>query len=131
MKVLFSCGVAMSALMLVLGANSAGEKAKPKYTIKQIMKAHGDEGLLEKVQEGKATAKEKKELVDLYIALHDNAPPRGDKAKWAKVTQALVDTAKDIEAGKDEPAAVKTLTKLVNCKNCHSEFKLPKKKKAG
>jgi len=132
MKALFSCGVAMLALTLVLGVNSAGEKdkkAEPKYTIKQVMmKAHDDDGILSKVQEGTATAKEKKELVELYVALHDNAPPKGDKAKWAKVTQSLVDTAKDIDAGKDEQTAVKTLSKLANWKACHSEFKAPKKK---
>jgi hypothetical protein len=134
MKALLSCGVAVLSLMLVLGVNSAGEKdkkAEPKYTIKEVMKkAHDDEGLLEKVQEGKATAKEKKELVELYVALHDNTPPKGDKAKWAKVTQSLVDTAKAIDDGKDEKMAIKTLTKLVNCKNCHGEFKAPKKKAA-
>ena len=126
MKALLSCGVAVLSLMLVLGVNSAGEKdkkAEPKYTIKEVMKkAHDDEGLLEKVQEGKATAKEKKELVELYVALHDNTPP--------KVTQSLVDTAKAIDDGKDEKMAIKTLTKLVNCKNCHGEFKAPKKKAA-
>jgi hypothetical protein len=132
MKALISCGVAVLSLVLVLGVNSAGEKdkkAEPKYTIKEVMmKAHDDDGILSKVQDGTATAKEKKDLVELYVALHDNAPPKGDKAKWAKVTQSLVDTAKAIDAGKDEPAAVKTLSKLVNCKNCHSEFKAAKKK---
>jgi hypothetical protein len=132
MKALISGGVAVVSLALVLGVNGAGEqdkKADPKYTIKEVMmKAHDDDGILSKVLEGKATTKEKKDLVELYVALHDNAPPKGDKAKWAKVTQSLVDTAKSIDAGKDEKMAVKTLFMLANCKACHTEFKAPKKK---
>jgi len=121
----------MLSLMLVLGVNNAGEKdkkAEPKYTIKEVMmKAHDGDGILSKVLDGKATATEKKELVELYVALHDNAPPKGDMAKWAKVTQSLVDTAKSIDAGNDAKA-VKTLFMLANCKACHTEFKAPRKK---
>jgi hypothetical protein len=130
MKMLLAGMVAMVSLVLVLGANQAGEKdkkAEPKFKIKEVMaKAHGEEGLLEKVTEGTATAKEKKLLVEMYAALHANTPPKGDQAKWAKVTQSMVDGAKAVDDGTDEKG--KALAKLVNCKACHAEFKAPKKK---
>jgi hypothetical protein len=131
MKTLFAAGVALLSLALILGVGDAGEKGKkPKYTIKEIMnKAHDEGGLLEKLGEGMATAKEKKELFELYVALHENAPPKGDKTKWAKVTQSIVDAAKAVADSKDEKdqSPVKALVKLVNCKNCHADFKPPKK----
>jgi hypothetical protein len=130
MKVLLAGMVAVFSLALVLGANQAGEKdkkAEPKFKIKEVMaKAHGEEGLLEKVTEGTASAKEKKLLLEMYVALHDNTPPKGDPAKWAKVTQSMVDGAKAVDDGTDEKG--KALAKLVNCKSCHAEFKPPKKK---
>ena len=126
MKVLFAGGMVVLSLGLFLGVSSAGEKGKkaePKYTIKEVMeKAHSDGGLLEKVSEGTASAQEKKQLVEMYVALNSNKPPRGDKAKWAKLTQSLVDAAKAVDAGKGEKA-VKSLEMVTNCKNCHSQFK--------
>jgi hypothetical protein len=132
MKTLVACAAGLLALALMLGAGSAGEKGAkaPKYTIKDVMKkAHDEGGLLEKVGEGTASAKEKAQLLELYVALHDNAPPKGDKAKWAKATQAMVDAAKAVADSKDDKdqAPIKALVKLVNCKNCHTEFKAPKK----
>jgi hypothetical protein len=127
MKALFAGGAAVLTLVLILGVNQAGEKDKPKYTIKEVMKtAHSEGGLLEKVAEGTANAKEKAQLLEMYTALHKNVPPQGDKAKWAKITQTMVDAAKAVNDGKDEKAGA-TLSKLVNCKNCHGEFKPPKK----
>src|SRR5882724_3056408 len=108
MKMLLAGMVAVFSLAIFLGADQAGEKdkkAEPKFKIKEVMaKAHAEGGLLEKVTDGTATAKEKKELVELYVALHDNIPPKGDQSKWAKVTQALVDAAKAVDDGKDEKA---------------------------
>jgi hypothetical protein len=131
MKALFAGVVAVLALVLVLDVNSAGEKDKkdekgtPKYKIKEVMKKAMDEGgLVEKVAEGTATAAEKKELVELFIALHDNTPPRGDKSSWDKVTSTLVELAKRVEKGE---AKGETLVKVINCKACHGEFKGAKK----
>src|SRR5882724_7769 len=127
MKMLLAGMVAVFSLAIFLGADQAGEKdkkAEPKFKIKEVMaKAHGEEGLLEKVTEGTATAKEKKLLVEMYVALHENRPPMGDPAKWAKVTQAMVDGAKAVDAGKDDKGV--SLAKVVNCKVCHAEFKAP------
>lgn len=103
-----------------------------KQTVKEVMrKAHAEGALLEKVVEGTATANEKKQLVKLYVDLHNNTPPNGDHAKWAKVTQMLVDAARAVEDAKDESAqnARSSLAKQVNCKSCHDEFRPKKKQK--
>jgi hypothetical protein len=121
MKALIAGFVTMIGLVLVLGADGAGEK-EPKYKIKEVMKKAMAGGLCKKCASGSASAEEKKQLVEMFVALHDNKPPKGDEAKWTKVTQALVDAAKAVEAGTDDKAG-KALAMLVNCKACHGDFK--------
>jgi mono/diheme cytochrome c family protein len=73
------------------------------------------------VADGKATAEEKKQLVEFYVALAANKPPKGDEASWKEKTAALLAAAKDAEAGKEGAGAA--LTKAVNCMACHSAHK--------
>jgi hypothetical protein len=98
-----------------------GDKKKPKYTIKEVMKkAHAKDGILAKVKSGKASKEDLKELVVLYEALAQNKPPKGDLKDWEKRTTAMVKAAK--AAAKDEKEAM-ALVKLVNCAECHKEHK--------
>jgi hypothetical protein len=122
MKALIAGFAATIALVLVLGSDGAGGEKEPKFKIKEVMKKAMAGGLCKKCASGQATAEEKKQLVEMFVALHDNAPPKGEKDSWAKVTKALVDAAKAVEAGTDEKAG-KALAMLVNCKACHGEFK--------
>ena len=121
MKVMLAGFVGVLMMVLVLNVDGAGEKA-PKYKIKDVMQKAMKGGLCKKVATGKASAEEKKQLVEMFVSLHANKPPKGDEAKWSEVTKALVDTAKKIEAGTDEKATM-TLAKLANCANCHKQFK--------
>lgn len=96
---------------------------KPKYTIKDVMKkAHkGPDALLKKVESGKASKDEMKELVTMYKSLEMNKPPKGEEAAWKKRTKALVAAANAaIEEKKD---ASDLLKKATNCKNCHDAHK--------
>src|ERR1700730_17023597 len=79
--------------MTVLGAADT----KPKYDIETIMeKAHDDDsGILKKVVAGKATAEEKKTLLELYTELAKNKPPKGEAKSWKEKTTALVSAAKE------------------------------------
>ena len=127
MKALFAGMVATVAMVLVLSSTGAAQKDKdekkePKYKISEVMQKAMKGGLCKKCASGDATAAEKKMLVEMFIALHENTPPKGEKDSWAKVTKALVDAAKAVDEGKDE-AAGKSLAKLVNCGACHKEFK--------
>lgn len=106
--------------MTVLGAADD----KPKYTIETIMgKAHGENNdkLLKKVISGKASAAEKKELLELYTELAKNKPPKGDAKGWKQKNDALVSAAKDAVAGKKE--ADRGLEKAADCMACHDAHK--------
>jgi mono/diheme cytochrome c family protein len=108
--------------LLGLGLFQAREEDKPKYTIKEVMKAaHGKNGLLKKVASGNASKEDKEKLLALYTALSQNKPPQGSPDGWKTKTDALVKAAK--EAVADEPSAGKDLGKASNCKACHSEYK--------
>src|SRR5262245_883092 len=93
MKFLVAGLMVLMALVLTLGDNVAGEK--PKYTIKEVMKkAHtGKPNLVSKVAGGKADEADKKQLADLYKALSQNTPPKGDDDDWKKKTKALAEAS--------------------------------------
>ena len=121
-KVLFAAAVAALSLVLMLDSNQAGEKKeKAKYKISDVMQKAMKGGLTKKVAAGKATQEEKDQLVEMFVALHANTPPKGERTAWDKVTSSLVDAAKG--AAKGDEKAGKSLAKLANCANCHKEFK--------
>jgi hypothetical protein len=127
MRTVKYCLLATLTLGIVgLGLYQAREDDKPKYTIKEVMDtAHkGDDALLTKVVKGDASAGEKKELLELYTALSQNKPPKGDIDVWKGKTKAIVKAAKEIVDGNED--GVKDLKKATNCKACHTEFR-PKK----
>lgn len=110
---------------LLGGSFEAGEKGKAKYTISEVMKkAHSKNGLLNKVKSGKGDKADAEKLLDMYIALAKNMPPKGDAESWKKFTNGLIAAAKvAVEGG---PDAGKKLAKAANCGACHKLHKLPK-----
>jgi hypothetical protein len=108
---------------LTLQGSADEKKADPKYTIKEVMKeAHaGKASLLKKVVGGKADKDEKQKLVDLYTALGQNKPPKGEAKDWTDKTKEMLSLAKDVAAGKD--GAGEKLGKAVNCMECHKAFR--------
>jgi cytochrome c553 len=110
------------ALMTTFGMSLAEDKKdKEKVTIKEVMKTAHKGGLLKKVQDGTATEEEKKKLADLYVALHENVPPKGSKESWNERTNALVKASKEVLEGKK--GAEDSLKKAANCAACHKEHK--------
>jgi hypothetical protein len=107
----------------LLAAEKKKEEKIPKRTIKEVMAlAHKPPvNLLRKVAQGKASKKEKEELVKLYKALAPNKPPRGEKADWDKRTAALTAAAEGAVRG--EKDAGKKLTKVGDCMACHKAHK--------
>ena len=97
------------------------EKEKPKHTIKDVMKTAHKGGLLDKVQKGTATDEEKKKLAELYVALHENTPPKGSPESWKEKTDPLVKLSKEVIEGKK--GAADDLKKAANCAACHKEHK--------
>jgi hypothetical protein len=98
--------------------NVTAANADPKFTIKEVMKEAHKSGLLKKVAAGTADKEDREKLVELYKALSENKPPKGDAEEWKKSTAVLHKAAE--EALKD-PAAGKKLK--VNCAECHGKFK--------
>jgi len=112
----------------VVMAQGAGAEAKPKYTIKEVMKAaHTPPGkaLLNKVLGGDASPEEKQKLLDLYISLAENKPPKGSEEAWEKKTGNVVIAAAMVVVGREN--GVEALKKATVCADCHKEFKPPAK----
>lgn len=112
-KSLFACSLVALSVALVLGISDAGEKSK--FTNKEVMAKAMKGGLCAKVASGKASDAEKAQLVELFTALHQNTPKKGDADVWKKKTDALLAAAKS-----GDGAALKA---AANCKACHDEFK--------
>jgi hypothetical protein len=97
--------------------------AKPKYTIKEVMKAthKGDDAVSKRVASGKGTKDDFVLLVEHYESLPLCTPTKGDKVDWDKKANALLKSAKALQAG--EPDALAQYKQASNCKACHSLYK--------
>lgn len=100
---------------------TAADKDAPKHEIKEVMKVAMKGGLCAKVASGKASKEETAQLVELFTALSQDKPHKGEAASWKAKTGALVAAAKACAAGKKEGAAA--LKAAANCKACHSVHK--------
>lgn len=120
MRMTLSLGLA--ALMLAAGYVGA-EDAKPKYTIKEVMKqAHGKPAkLLAKVLDGKGTDDDKKKILELYEEMAKNKAPKGDADNWKKLNDAVVAAAQEVVDGKE--GGIAALKKATTCGDCHSAHK--------
>ena len=93
----------------------------PKHTIKEVMKqAHGAK-LINKVLDGKASKEEKDQLLDLYISLIDNKPPKGEPDKWMVNSGRAILAAARVAVGRE--GALEELKTATNCKACHDTHK--------
>jgi hypothetical protein len=119
--------LAVGTLVLGLGTWGAwsvaddAEEEEPKYTIKEVMKTAHKEKLLQKVANGEGTEEDAKLLLELYTALSQNEPPKGDPEHWKQMTGAIVEGAQAVVDGTD--GAGKKLLETVNCGECHGEHK--------
>jgi hypothetical protein len=117
-------GVAFSAIAVA----QEGDEAKPELTVKEVMKAahtapEGEKSLLATVLEGDATAEQKQKLLDLYINLAENGPPKGELHDWQVKTYTIVLEAAKVVVGREGAEA--GLKKATNCAACHKEHKPP------
>ncbi|MBI2804164.1 MAG: hypothetical protein HYX68_04170 [Planctomycetes bacterium] len=107
--------VAVFGLFLLCDANSEGGDKKKIASIKTVMKKAMKSGLCKKVASGKASEKEKKQLIALFTDLAANKCPKGEEDSWKAKTKALLDAAK---AGDGE-----ALAKAADCGACHKAHK--------
>jgi hypothetical protein len=117
----------VSAALLALGMGCIGlfasaQDDKPKFTIKEVMEKAHKSKLCGKVADGKASKEEKDGLVEMYIALSQNKPPKGDAKSWETKTKALVEAAK--ECVKDDKVGGPKLKAAIDgCMSCHKVHK--------
>jgi hypothetical protein len=111
---------ALTTCIVGLGVFQAQDKDKPKYDIKEIMEMAHKDGLLKKAVTMRGTKEDKKKLLELYTALSENTPKKGDKEVWKQKTEAIVKAAQALVAGEADADA---LIKATNCLDCHKQFK--------
>jgi len=118
MKILLAITFVIVPSLTLLQADAP---EKPKYTIKEVMKKAHKEKLLKKVLSGDAKQAEKTALLDLYLSLPENKPPKGDEKDWNKRTTEVVVAAARVVAERERSLA--RLKKATNCAACHKAHK--------
>ena len=114
------CGTLLAGLMLVPVA-LADHHAKPKHTIKEVMKIANKDKLAKKVIDGEASDEEKKQLLDAFISLLESEPPKGDAASWQKLAGAVALPSAKVVVGREGAEA--ELKAANSCKACHDAHK--------
>ena len=116
----------LPALALAAIATSIGFAVEETNPIKDAMKfAHkapqGEKKVSDKIIDGTAPEADVKKTLDLYKAMVDTKPPKGDQADYkAKVEKLIVATQEVVDK---KPDALLHYKDAVNCKACHSEHK--------
>ena len=113
-KWMYLAGTFLFTIATVSGIALAADDSE---TIKKVMKVAMKGALAKTVISGKATAKQKEELLALFKDLAKAKPPKGTEKDWKKKTTALVDAAQDELDGKSGAGA--QLKKAANCTACH------------
>jgi hypothetical protein len=116
---------ASSALVAALGL-SAALAVSEDNPIKQAMQyAHkapkGEKKVGEKIVEGTATDDEAKKTLDLYKAMVDTKPPKGEAAAFKEKVAKLIAATEAVVAKKD--GATAGYKEAANCKACHGDHK--------
>ena len=125
--ILGCCVVSTLVLSTVLGiaiAADGDDAAKPKHSIKEVMKnAHGGgaKSLLKQVTSGQASQEDQLKLLDYYISLVENKPPKGDMESWQTLAGKAALAAAKVAVGRDGAAA--ELNVATNCVACHKVHK--------
>ena len=124
-RILFAALVAAVAVGAFAYAQDNDAK-KPKHTIKEVMKGAMKGGLNKKVLSGKASEKEKLELLDMFVSLVENEAPKGDQASWQKFSGMAALAAAKVAVGREDGLA--DLKEATKCAACHKAHKPPTEK---
>lgn len=118
----------VSSVVLAVLATSFAFAAEETNPIKDAMKfAHkapkGEKKVSDRIIEGTASEEETKKTLELYKAMVDTKPPKGDQAEFKAKVAKLITATEEVVGKKPEAAA--HYKEAVNCKACHSEHKMP------
>lgn len=100
----------------------AEEDTATKKAMKYAHKApQGEKKLNEKIADGTATDEEIRKALELYKAMVDDKPPRGEQAAYKEKVVKVIAATEELVAKKKEGVA--HYKEAINCKACHSEHK--------
>lgn len=116
----------LTVAALAAVATSIAFAVEETNPIKDAMKfAHkapqGEKKLSDKIIDGTAPEADVKKTLDLYKAMLDTKPPKGDQAAYKEKVQKLIVATEEVVEKK--PDATAHYKDAVNCKACHSEHK--------
>ena len=126
---------AFPVTLAALAAISSAFAEEDDNPIKQAMKfAHsapkGTPKLSEKILDGTAPEADVKKTLDLYKAMADTKPPKGDPAVFKEKVAKLIAATEEVVAKK--PEGLEHYKAAVDCKACHQDFrKMPQRGPGG
>ena len=125
-----------AVLLVQMGAalaEDAKAEAKPKQSIKDVMKAayKGDDSLRAKIIAGTATPEQRADFLKQTDALVGHKAPKGAQAAWEAKVAALVKASHDLlgadaaaaagaPAGAADEAKLTTFKSASDCRACHT-----------
>ena len=113
---------ATTALATVTFAFAADDDNPIKKAMNFAHKApKGEMKLNEKIVEGTAEEADIKKALELYKAMADAKPPKGDPTAFKEKTNKLVLATEEVLTKK--PDAAEHYKLAVDCKGCHSNFR--------
>jgi cytochrome c556 len=89
----------------------------------------GEKKLNEKIADGTAAEADIKKALELYKAMADTKPPKGDPAAFKERTDKLVTATQEVLA--KNPSGVAHYKTAVDCKACHTDFRVMRKEGPG
>jgi hypothetical protein len=121
-----ACGLIYAGI--AAAQDSEDQQPKPMHAIKEVMHgAHvapeGGKSLRDRVIAGDASPEETHKLLDLYISLAENKPPKGELAEFQKKTRGVILAAAKVAVGRE--GAGRELARATNCAACHRDHKPP------
>lgn len=115
--------ICLLAISTAITAFAADEEFKP---IEDAMKfAHkapkGTPKVSDKIIDGTVSDEDLKKTLELYKAMADTKPPKGDAVAFKEKVAKLIHATEDVTAKKEGAGAA--YKQAVNCKACHSDHK--------
>ncbi len=111
-----------ATLSLGLSVAFAADDNPIKDAMKYAHKApKGEKKLSEKIVEGTASDDDVKKTLELYKAMADTKPPKGDAAAFREKVAKLITATEAVVAKK--PNASAGYKEAANCKACHGDHK--------
>ena len=113
------------ALTVTLALSAYALDAKYQPIADAMKYAHkapkGEKKVSDRIIEGTASEEEIKKTLELYKAMANTEPPKGDPAAFKEKVAKLIGATEDVLAKKE--GATAHYKEAVDCKACHKDFK--------